>query len=133
MVNITGSNIKGFQFAGGAHTVDNYTNSNTISVTEIPRVYLYDVKSVITSDEDSYDLNKIAQSVLYPNPTTGKLTIKYDVKKINVLSTEGEILKEFGSQSVNSELDIAELPAGVYIFQITTEKGDLVNKKIVKM
>jgi len=132
-VNITGSNIKGFQFTGGTHTVDNYTNSNTITVTEVPRVYLYDAPPIITSAEDKYDLNGIVQNMMYPNPTTGKLTIKYDVKKVSVCSTAGGVLKEFNNLTANAELDITELPAGLYIVQITTAKGDLVSEKISKL
>lgn len=132
-VNITGSNIKGFQFTGGTHSVGNYTNSNTITVTEVPRVYLYDVKTVVTNVEEKYDLNEIVQNVIFPNPTSGKLTVKYDVRKVSILSAEGQLVKEFNGLAANSEIEVTGLPAGLYVVQITTEKGDLVSKKISKL
>lgn len=132
-VNITGSNIKGFQFTGGTHSVDNYTNSNTITVTEVPRVYLYDVKTVVTNVEEKYDLNEIVQNVIFPNPTSGKLTVKYDVRKVSILSAEGQLVKEFNGLAANSEIVVTGFPAGLYVVQITTEKGDFVSKKISKL
>jgi hypothetical protein len=74
---------------------------------------------------------------VYPNPTTGELTItNYELGITNV-----EIFDIYGrkhhisyltSQISNHQINIAHLPAGVYFVKITTEAGVTV-KKVVKM
>ena len=69
---------------------------------------------------------------LYPNPTTGELTItnyELEINSVEVFDVYGRKLKaESRRQNV---VDISDLAAGIYFVKISTEAGDVV-KKVVK-
>ncbi|MCL2291370.1 MAG: M6 family metalloprotease domain-containing protein [Bacteroidetes bacterium] len=76
--------------------------------------------------------------MIYPNPTTGKLTIAFD--KLRVTSDELQIFDIVGKKvsshhltisSSHQELDISHLQTGIYFMQIQTENGTI-TKKVVK-
>ena len=72
------------------------------------------------------------QIVIFPNPTTGELTImNYELQIENI-----EIFDVFGKKKnaecrMQNVIDISFLQAGIYFIKITTEKG-IIAKKIVK-
>ena len=81
----------------------------------------------ITASAPSLNLN------IYPNPTTGQLTIDNGELKINsieIFDVYGRIIVNCQLSIVNS-IDISDLANGVYFLKISTEKG-MVTKKIVK-
>ena len=66
---------------------------------------------------------------LYPNPTTGKVTIvANDVEKVEVFDPSGRIVATF--QGTN-EIDLHNLPTGAYTLRITLRNGSAV-KRIIK-
>jgi len=71
---------------------------------------------------------------IYPNPTSGQLTIDNGELKINsmeIFDVLGKKQKSRKAEEQNIVLDISDLANGVYFLKISTEKG-MVTKKIVK-
>lgn len=68
---------------------------------------------------------------IYPNPTTGMITISTQTipEKVEVYNTLGQKVRVF--QKV-SKIDISELPAGIYIVHVTSKNEDTITAKIVK-
>jgi len=108
-------------------SVNNFVRSYTISITykqvEVgisePKTELFDIK-------------------VFPNPTTGKLTIEWTSGQVDEW-TSIEVFDVFGRKLIEQkaegrrqkEIDITEFSLGVYFVKITTEKGVIV-KKVVK-
>lgn len=78
---------------------------------------------------------------VYPNPSTGEFTIKYDVTKradvkIDIYDLKGVLVKEVVNQPSQYEgkyqipVNLNELPAGVYVVNLINN-GKLFNEKIV--
>jgi len=80
------------------------------------------------------ELDNIA---IFPNPTTGKL----EVESSNLLIMNIDIFDIYGKElsshhllasSSHQKIDIPHLQAGIYFVRITTEKGIVTTKKIIK-
>ncbi len=66
---------------------------------------------------------------LYPNPTSGKLTIAAnDIEKVEVFDQSGRIAATFKD---TNEIDIHNLPTGAYTLRITLHNGSAV-KRVIK-
>ena len=74
---------------------------------------------------DDFDLNDFT---VYPNPTTGELTLSMEVQQVEVNSLTGQKVAWFEN---TSHISISNLPAGVYILKVTMPQGIAV-RKIVK-
>ncbi|MEQ9187949.1 MAG: T9SS type A sorting domain-containing protein [Cryomorphaceae bacterium] len=73
---------------------------------------------------------------IYPNPAKNNLTIKLsDVADVEVVFTDllgKEVLHtQFTSRDLIN-IDVTEMPAGVYMVQLKTERGDLFDRVVVK-
>lgn len=76
---------------------------------------------------------------IYPNPTTGKVTITASEKsnnkidRVSVLNINGQKLYNFSNQTnSNFEVDLTSLPSGIYIIQVISG-ADMTNTfKVVK-
>ena len=67
--------------------------------------------------------------MLYPNPTSGKITIVADdVEKVEVFDQSGRIAATFKD---TNEIDIHDLPTGAYTLRITLRNGSAV-KRVIK-
>ncbi len=76
---------------------------------------------------------------LYPNPTSGKLTVEFTLPEeasMNVLSGEMRVFNTLGQQVMNSgsfevtsgfrkEIDVSQLPAGNYFIQFVTDNFNI--------
>ncbi len=73
---------------------------------------------------------------LYPNPTTGKITIQAEnIIGIEVMDITGKTIKNltgFENLSGLSEIDLSKNPKGIYIIKVTTSKGVTVEKVILE-
>ncbi len=76
------------------------------------------------------DLSASAISI-YPNPTTGILNIQSEkpVKQIQLISVEGKIVRKYNA---SNQLNIQELPKGVYVLKIQLENGKTEVQKVIK-
>ena len=82
--------------------------------------------------------NKADCWIVYPNPATDKINIESldaaaEMKSIDVYDITGKRLKSINYEtfSQTESLDIADLPSGVYVLNIQTDKS-IITKKFVK-
>ena len=74
------------------------------------------------------DVDNLEGIVIYPNPTTGKLTIDAEgVTKVEVFDHAGRLVNTFVN---TNQLDISQLPTGTYALRITLQKGSTVRRVI---
>ena len=70
---------------------------------------------------------------VYPNPAKDIVTITgKDLKQAEVFNTLGQGVVKVQGQSETLQIDIANLPAGVYFVNITDEEGRKCVRKVVK-
>ena len=68
-------------------------------------------------------------SNIYPNPTTGPLTIKSsDNTKFEVYSQSGQLVKTLETRKGINETDISELPKGVYLIKSSSESYKIIKR-----
>ncbi len=68
---------------------------------------------------------------IYPNPTAALLNIESEVpvKQLQLISFEGKIVKKFAA---SKQIDLSDLPKGVYVLKVQLENGKTEIKKIIK-
>lgn len=108
---------------------------------------LIDIEVVRCSGESGYWLKETTEDIftdevrieLFPNPTQNTINISYtipsgynDEAKINILSIKGRELRKFISHGGYHQLNIADLPSGLYIIRIEIE-GKKFHNKILKL
>lgn len=85
-------------------------------------------------------INAIPNVLLYPNPTDGRIFVEISDISSNftfrLLNTNGRILlssyEDHPSGSlVRQEINLRDLPQGIYYFQIITDDGTITTKRIV--
>lgn len=70
---------------------------------------------------------------LYPNPTTGSVTVKAQgMNHISVLNTLGQMVFDANVNGDLQVLDMSQYGAGVYMVRVTTENGVGVQRVVVK-
>ena len=78
------------------------------------------------------EADNVSHISVFPNPVNEKLTIVCTKKSaIEVLNTEGQILKRLTAIDLYTAVDLSDLAGGIYIIKIKTEEGITV-KKIIK-
>ena len=66
---------------------------------------------------------------IYPNPTSGPLTIKAtENTKFEVYSQSGQLVKTIEAKKGVNETDISELPKGVYMVKSPSESYSIIKK-----
>lgn len=78
---------------------------------------------------ESFMLNEVK---VYPNPTKGVVNIKLS-NEINIdnISLTNSLGKKLNVSLTNDQIDISDLPTGIYFLKISTNQGSL-TRKIVK-
>jgi len=88
-------------------------------------------KLLLTAYQSMLDIESITndelQIAVYPNPTTGQLTMDNGQLTINGV----ELFDVYGRKLFLRSYDLTDFPAGVYFLKITTENG-IITKKIIK-
>ena len=80
---------------------------------------------------EQFDLSQVT---LFPNPTTGILTIlnmEIDLIKVEMIDSSGRSVRNVLSPTLNT-LDLSRLMDGIYILKIQTESGSINEKVILK-
>lgn len=113
--------------ANGSYTFKNVSDDHTISVTFI--------------HSENIDNQDVAQIVIFPNPVTGALTIKYDISDMeyemsdiqifDVMGRTVNLQSEIANRKSEIVIDISHLPSGVYFLNIKTDRG-ILSRKVVK-
>lgn len=74
-----------------------------------------------------------AFATLYPNPTTGQVTILgQDLQTAEVINTLGQCVATAKGEGERLTVDISNLPAGIYFVNVTDGEGRKCVKKVVK-
>ena len=73
-----------------------------------------------------------ANAVVYPNPTSGLITVEADnMERVRVVNMLGQVMEETAVDRADKmTLNLADLPASVYLLEIKTKEG-LVKRRIV--
>jgi hypothetical protein len=73
-----------------------------------------------------------ANAVVYPNPTSGQITVEADnMERVRVVNMLGQVMEETAVDHADKmTLNLADLPASVYLLEIKTKEG-LVKRRIV--
>jgi minor extracellular serine protease Vpr len=82
--------------------------------------------------KDDFNATKIA---IYPNPTKDFVTVDLvdePSAKVDVYDSVGRLVKKQSLNAAISQVNIADLPSGIYIFNVITSQGK-VSKQIMKM
>ena len=75
----------------------------------------------------------VAFATLHPNPTTGKVAITgKGLKGAVVINILGQRVAVATGKGENLQIDISDLPAGVYFVDVTDEEGRKCVRKVVK-
>jgi CubicO group peptidase (beta-lactamase class C family) len=79
------------------------------------------------------NVNTIAGLILSPNPTNGEVMVAWTGNKFAARVTDITGRQVFLSGGVNDRclIDLSPFNTGIYLLQIKTEKGYLVNRKII--
>jgi hypothetical protein len=119
---------------GGYYVVMyDYTNQKTILRTTNSQA-----KTFFTLGDEWAGIEKIStagSTMIYPNPATDALNVvSVDaVSRASVFSLTGSLLTDRTLSSATSfSLDVASLPAGVYMLRLVTTKGTTVNRFVKK-
>ena len=75
----------------------------------------------------------------YPNPVLSSTTIKYQLRgsfaqqnaKIRVYNIQGKLVKTIDGKNGKAELDVSELPTGIYFYQLKTKDFNEVKKMVL--
>lgn len=89
------------------------------------------VSNIIHSESDFYNTSNIK---IYPNPASNKLSIETDGRYFFKLSDiTGKIIRsvEIGNESNYSEIDISNIPSGIYIANFLNKKVSFSQKIII--
>lgn len=131
---LAGSGIGGF--ADGIGTTAQFINPCGVTVDAVGSVFISDATNhrirKITNSLSTADYNQ-NQVLIYPNPVSSIINIDLGDSiafKVILFDMNGRVMQT--ENIVNSSgIEISNLANGMYLMQITTEKG-VVSKKIVK-
>ena len=72
-------------------------------------------------------------AVLYPNPTSGKITVVSDhLQKISIVNSQGQTLRQVSVEGREVSIDLSSFGRGIYMLMIQTETGITAKKVIVE-
>ena len=80
------------------------------------------------------DIENSQNIIIYPNPTTGQLTIEnehFSIKGVEIFNVYGSSVAAKILSPSKNKIDLSHLPNGMYFIKIRTENGE-VTKKIIK-
>lgn len=95
--------------------------------------YNYPIKTNMVSTSmktlSSQDFTAAKKNAFYPNPANDKIYFSQKQKSVTVFTIEG---KKISTTLKNKEIDISELPNGIYLLQIQTIENTVITQKLIK-
>jgi len=95
--------------------------------------YNYPIKTNIVSTSmktlSSEDFTSAKKIAFYPNPANDKIYFTQEQKSVTIFTVERKKIK---IALKNKEMDISELPKGVYLLQIQTIENTVITQKLIK-
>ncbi|KAB8155759.1 T9SS type A sorting domain-containing protein [Kordia sp. TARA_039_SRF] len=115
---------------------------NASCITPTPPIGRSNTAIDITDSEKIENLDEatVSNVQLYPNPTEGKLTIQSNginskfSHSINIYNVQGSLVKQtyLDKETTLLEVDISEMPTGIYFIHLHFSNGNAVTRKIIK-
>jgi putative lipoic acid-binding regulatory protein len=69
---------------------------------------------------------------IFPNPAKDYINIVgKDIKEIKLLNTLGQVIQQVSVKNEQAKLDVKDLSKGMYMLNIVTTKGGIINEKII--
>lgn len=97
----------------------------------------YDVQDIVCSQTQTRSIeakinNAPNEPLLYPNPTTGIVQIESNIVLNQVLVYDhiGMLIRSFAP---SNQIDIQDLPAGLYLITLKNMHGDITTHKVIKI
>lgn len=110
--------------------ISDYTTVNNLAYIYFdynPPIITNEVTNTFVSIISNVQSNRLLNQI-YPNPTTGILTIKSDeIYNVEIYSIDGKLIQTFGK---NSEIDLSKFQNGIYIISIETQSQRFIEKVI---
>lgn len=77
------------------------------------------------------DLIPIETVKIYPNPSSGIVNIQSEkpIRQLQLISVEGKIVRKYNS---SNQINIQDLPKGIYVLKVQLENGKTEIKKLIK-
>lgn len=110
---------------------------NSTSVQQLTGTFnIYPVQTPVPTNlsPDAFPFDNPSPAiVIYPNPTTGKLTIEGEnIENIEILNVKGQRIKEFTVNSSQFTIDLSKEAKGIYFVKVRTEKVIAVERIVLK-
>lgn len=75
------------------------------------------------------DINEETNPIVYPNPATDVIHIKStDIRKVEIYTINGKYIKS----STQNEINVSNLPRGLYIFKVNETQQSISQKVLIK-
>ncbi|WP_291119215.1 T9SS type A sorting domain-containing protein [Empedobacter sp. UBA7248] len=125
-----------FNYDISGNQIKRYLNITITSIpkTSSPNMTSFDKIEIV--QESIKEIETIFQ--VYPNPTQGPLNIKWNttegVQDIQLYNLAGQEVKNYqvNKLSNNIEMNISNVPSGIYVLRFITTKGEVISRKIIK-
>ncbi|GEM_PF-1205156 len=102
-----------------------YSSSQTLWQKDATAVFATDCSNILATQE----VGSTAKMSFYPNPTSGYLFLKTEVKDATVFNMAGQKVASYQNAKM---IDISHLPIGNYIINFTDATGKISSQKIIK-
>ncbi len=80
-----------------------------------------DISEVVATKVNNLET---AGLTVYPNPATNVVNITgADIKDIQLFNTVGQLIHKYNISSSKAQINVSDLPQGIYLLRINTEKG----------
>lgn len=90
------------------------------------------IEVTIEQSDDVVENSKIQVNV-YPNPADGFVNVTAEgLQNITLIDMMGRIVKEQSTSQPTTTFDLANLPSGLYLLRVTTDKGVALHRVEVK-
>lgn len=109
-------------------TVDRFSEGELLS--RLRQQFLINSLDCTTSTSE---YNGRSDINIWPSPTTDKVYFESKLQDVRVVDIHGKKMELNPTMQSITELDLIELPKGVYIIKGKTEEGNWVSQKIIKM
>ena len=142
--NLDSTSINNSAFVSGNNTVSvTVIDTNTLSKSAThPGLHTFSVVwNVNKSNTGINEINNIVAVTSFPNPANDKLNIQYSLQSpsavgFNLINTEGKRVKTIRSEQkglgeYEQQIDLSDLPEGIYFLQVLMDKRVILDKILV--
>lgn len=76
-----------------------------------------------------------ASAVVYPNPVNDVLNVKFnsEISSVSVIGMDGKVISTTSANGVYTTVNVSDLKAGVYFYEVTGSNGSVVRNSFVKL